>query len=179
MKRKTNTLVYCAIMLTLLIAGAYIRVPIPYVPFTLQFLMVTLCGQLLGHRYGGLVVIVYILMGIIGFPVFTSGGGIAYIFQPTFGYILGFLLAAVTIGYIVEKFHFRYIRIVANLIGILCMYLCGVTYLYFLYKYYIGNDLGLIYILEIGVLVQLPGDLILAFVGAHVAKRLCVLISFR
>lgn len=177
MKNSTKRVVLNGLMLTLLIVSAYIKIPIPYVPFTLQFLVVTLCGQLLGAKNGGIIVGVYILMGLLGFPVFTSGGGIAYIFQPTFGYLIGFIFAAMASGYICRKCRMRHVRLWANLIGIFCMYFFGVMYLYLLYYFYFQQKLGIIYILEIGILVQLPGDIILSIISAQIASRLSRFIS--
>ena len=168
----SRDLTLCGLLLTLIIVGAYIKIPIPYLPFTLQFLFITLAGQLLGWKMGGMVVCVYVAMGLIGFPVFTYGGGISYIFQPTFGYIIAFIFAAMASGFITEKFKFKCRRYIANFAGIFCMYFCGVIYLYFLYLLYFGQDLGILYVLEIGVVLQLPGDIILSLVSAGLAPRL-------
>lgn len=113
-KYDIRKLTLSGMMLALIVVGAYIKIPIPYVPFTLQFLFVTLVGQLLGAKTGSIVVATYILMGLVGMPVFTSGGGLAYVFQPTFGYLLGFVLAAAMSGFIVENFRFKFRRYVAN-----------------------------------------------------------------
>ena len=172
MRLHARKLTLCVMLLTLIIIGAYIKIPIPYVPFTLQFLFITLAGQLLGWKMGGLVVCVYVTMGLIGLPIFTYGGGISYVLQPTFGYIVGFIFAAISSGFIVEKFKFKYRRYVANFVGMLCMYFCGVVYLYFLYSLCFGQRLGITYILEIGVILQLPGDIILSLVSAGLAPRL-------
>ena len=63
-----------------------------FVLFTLQLLFTTLAGLLLGANLGFVSVCVYIIIGLIGIPIFTEGGGLGYIFQPTFGYLIGFCL---------------------------------------------------------------------------------------
>ena len=87
---KTKDLVLCAMFVALIAVGAFIKIPVPVVPFTLQFLFTMLAGLLLGPVNGALAVVVYIVLGLIGLPIFTQGGGPGYIFQPSFGYIIGF-----------------------------------------------------------------------------------------
>ena len=58
---------------------------------------------MLGSRLGALSQLVYVVLGLIGIPVFTAGGGISYIFKPTFGYLLGYIIGAYVIGKIAES----------------------------------------------------------------------------
>lgn len=95
---KTKDLVLCAMFVALIVVGAFIKVPVPVVPFTLQFLFTMLAGLLLGPVNGALAVVVYIVLGLVGLPIFTQGGGPGYIFQPSFGYIIGFAVAAYVTG---------------------------------------------------------------------------------
>lgn len=85
---KTRSLVYCALFTALIAVGAFIKIPIPVVPFTLQYLFTMLAGILLGS----LSVLAYMILGLIGLPIFSEGGGIGYVFKPSFGYIIGFAL---------------------------------------------------------------------------------------
>ena len=77
MKKKftTRDLILCALFTALSAIGAFIRIPVPLVPFTLQITFTTLAGLLLGSKKGAISVAVYVLMGLIGIPVFTQGGG--------------------------------------------------------------------------------------------------------
>ena len=81
----------------------FIRVPLPNCPFTLQILFTTLAGIVLGSRLGAASVGIYIVLGLIGVPIFTSGGGPGYILQPTFGYLIGFMVGAYVVGRIAES----------------------------------------------------------------------------
>src|SRR3712207_2857288 len=83
-----------ALFVTLITVGAFIRIPLPNCPFTLQILFTTLAGIILGSRLGAVSVGIYIILGLIGVPVFTSGGGPGYILHPTFGYLVGFMVGA-------------------------------------------------------------------------------------
>ena len=88
----THSLALCALFAAMIAVGALIRIPIPLVPFTLQFLFTTLAGLLLGAKQGTVAVAIYIVIGLAGLPVFSQGGGLGYVLQPTFGYIIGFCL---------------------------------------------------------------------------------------
>ncbi len=87
--------------------AAQITIPVRPVPFTMQTFIVLLSGAFLGARNGALSQILYLMMGIIGLPVFaqTPDGliGIARIFGPTGGYLLSFPIAAFMVGYLIEK----------------------------------------------------------------------------
>ena len=76
-------LILCALFVALVAVGALIRIPVGTDVFTLQFMFTLLAGLLLGPRLGATAVAVYILLGLIGVPVFASGGGPGYILQPT------------------------------------------------------------------------------------------------
>ena len=91
---KVKELVLFSLFTALTAIGAFIRVPVPLCPFTLQLLFTTLSGLILGSRKGAASVAVYVALGLSGVPVFTQGGGPGYIFQPTFGYLLGFIAGA-------------------------------------------------------------------------------------
>lgn len=90
-KIRTVDLILCALFAALIAVGAFIKIPIPGVPFTLQVLFTTLAGLLLGSRMGAVSVAIYIILGLAGVPIFTGGGGIGYVVYPTFGYLIGFL----------------------------------------------------------------------------------------
>ena len=94
----TARIAECALFVVLMIVSAYIRIPIPYVPITFQTVVAVLAGLLLGAKWGTASVAVYIFMGLLGLPVFSGGGGFAYVLQLTFGYILGFAAAAFAAG---------------------------------------------------------------------------------
>jgi len=100
---KLRNQILCAIFTALIAIGAFIRIPVPVVPFTLQFLFTTLAGVLLGSRLGATSVILYIVLGLLGVPVFAEGGGPGYILKPSFGYLPGFAIGAYISGYFAEK----------------------------------------------------------------------------
>lgn len=97
-KEKTKNMVLCAMFVSLISAGAWIRIPVPVVPFTLQFLFTTLAGLLLGGERGAMAVGIYMIMGLLGLPVFAEGGGPGYLLRPSFGYLISKLYLGSPIG---------------------------------------------------------------------------------
>ena len=72
---RTKNLMYCSLFTALIAVGAFIKIPIPVVPFTLQFLFTTLAGLLLGSKMGAVSVIAYMVLVLVGLPIFSEGGG--------------------------------------------------------------------------------------------------------
>ena len=66
---KINDIVICGLFVALIAIGAFIKVPVPFVPFTLQTLFTTLAGLFLGGKKGFLCVFVYMILGLIGLPI--------------------------------------------------------------------------------------------------------------
>jgi biotin transport system substrate-specific component len=84
--------------------SAKINLPLPYVPMTLQTLVVLLIGVVYGWRLGGATVIAYLAEGAIGWPVFAGPvGGLAPLLGPTAGYLAGFIAAAFVTGWLSER----------------------------------------------------------------------------
>ena len=88
---KTREMILTGLFAALTAVGAFIKVPVPVCPFTLQFLFTTLAGVLLGGKLGACAVGIYVMLGLAGLPIFAGGGGISYVLQPTFGYLIGFI----------------------------------------------------------------------------------------
>lgn len=101
--KKTRALVYVALFAALIAAGAFLQVPVPPVPFTLQSFFCLLAGSLLGPWLGTLSVLIYLAAGLIGLPVFTQGGGFSYLFMPTFGFLLGLIPTALLSGLFMRR----------------------------------------------------------------------------
>ncbi len=78
--------------------GARISVPLWPVPLTLQVPFVLLAGAFLGSRAGAGSMTTYLAAGVLGLPVFASGGGPGYLLGPTGGYLVGFVAAAAVVG---------------------------------------------------------------------------------
>jgi len=171
---KTRDLILVSLFAALTAIGAFIRIDIPFVPFTMQFFFCGLSALILGARLGALSQLVYVVVGLIGIPVFTKGRGPGYIFQPTFGYLVGFIIAAYIIGRIVEKVE-RPVFI-KNLLAIACglavVYLLGVLHLYFIYNFYLQQPKTVSWVLMYGCFIFIGGDLLSGVIAALISVRL-------
>lgn len=171
---KINDIVICGLFVALIAIGAFIKVPVPFIPFTLQTLFTTLAGLFLGGKKGFLCVCIYMLLGLMGLPIFASGGGPGYIFQPSFGYIIGFAVGALVTGNIAHKKpNPSYRRLLgACFAGLAMVYILGMIYYYMISNLYLGNGLGLWTLFLYCFLMVIPGDIVTCFFAAALGKRL-------
>lgn len=170
---RSGKLVLSAVFLALITVGAYVRVPIPVVPFTLQYPMTMLAGLVLGGELGCAVVAVYIFMGILGLPVFAGGGGFLYVLQPTFGYIIGFAIAAYVTGKIAHKaksLRFRRL-LLADFAGLAVVYAVGMVYCVLISRFYLGSDIEVWSFLLTCVLIPVPKDILMCILMAQVGRK--------
>lgn len=132
---KRREYLYAIAMMALSIAmttiGAYISIPIGTIKITLQFLVTNTVCLLLGKKWGGLSVWIYILMGLVGLPIFSQfAGGLSYVLQPSFGFLIGFAVGGQIAAFVREKIgkdtYLAYF--VSSLIGLLVLDVIGVVY---------------------------------------------------
>ncbi|MBA9027657.1 MULTISPECIES: biotin transporter BioY [Bacillaceae] len=108
-----------------------VMIPIPPVPFTGQTLAVGLAATILGAKRGTYSVLLYLLLGAVGIPVFAEmTSGISRIVGPTGGYLIGFIPAAFFVGFYLEKTKFTVFHaIIANIISMFFPLLIGTAWL--------------------------------------------------
>ncbi|HBV89232.1 MAG TPA: BioY family transporter [Desulfosporosinus sp.] len=170
---KTNNplrrMVYAGMFGALTAIGSLIVIPMQPVPMTLQTLFTSLAGILLGGVTGAMSQIVYVLLGVIGLPVFAGGkAGLGTLMGPTGGYLIGFIVGAYIIGKIVESRKkpglawFGFSLVVGNLV----IYTLGVAQLSLV------AHLSLTKALLVGVVPFLLGDLIKLVTAALIARKL-------
>lgn len=171
---RAQELVYCGIFTALIAVGAFIKIPVPVVPFTLQFLFTMLAGLLLGSRMGAVSVAVYMFLGLVGLPIFSEGGGIWYVLKPSFGYIIGFCVAAYVTGKMVEKMQKLTIAkyLLANFTGLFIVYAMGMIYYYVICNFVIHTPIGVWPLFLYCFFLAVPGDICLCILAAFLAKRL-------
>lgn len=150
----------------LMIAGAYIRIPLPPVPITLQSLFIMIGALLLTPGEAAFSALLWIFLGAIGLPVFTSGGGFAALFGPTGGYIFGMAIAMVVGAFLFRNRRTFAWNILNTVIMNLIIYAIGTTYLA------INRDMSFVAALGVGVTPFLIGDGIKMIISSLIAPPL-------
>ena len=131
---QTMDLVYAAVCAALMAVCSWISIPAT-VPFTLQTFAVFCSLGLLGGKRGTVAILVYLLLGALGVPVFAGfSGGIGILFGTTGGYLLGFILMGLTywIGERMSR-DSRVVQIVSMVLGLLLCYAFGTAWFMFVY----------------------------------------------
>jgi biotin transport system substrate-specific component len=146
MNFKTKDIILVALFAALTAIGGRISFTIYLVPLTLQLFFCLFAGMLLGSKLGMTSQLVYVLLGLLGVPVFANGGGPSYVLNPTFGYLIGFIISAYTMGKIVESLKEISLTkmIIATSAGFTISYAIGIPYFYLIYNFYIGKPLPFI-----------------------------------
>lgn len=167
---KTKKLILCALFAALTAVCSMISIPLPFtpVPINLATLSVFLAGGLLGSGSGAVSQLVYVILGAVGLPVFHSfTGGLGILTGPTGGYIIGYVVAAWLIGFVIGRLgQGFYKNIIAMTAGLAACYTLGT--LWFMYI----TSTGLVAALMMCVVPFLIGDAIKIAAGAILVKKL-------
>ena len=172
MKSSVFPMILTALCAAIIAVLAQIIIPLPLIPITGQTLAIGLVVTILGLKYGTYAVLLYILLGAIGLPVFQSfTGGLGILFGPTGGYIIGFIPTALVIGFYLEKTRLTFTHaLVANILGMLVTLAFGAVWLKYLAELSWTAALlsGVIPFLIVGVIKAI----LAAWVGVIVRQRL-------
>ena len=173
-KLSTVSMVLCGMFAALVAIGAFIQIPVPYMDyFTLQFFFVLLAGLILGADKGAISVGCYVLLGLVGVPIFAAGGGIGYIFRPSFGYLVGFIVSAYVTGKVCEKLKASYKNyLLACLAGFVVTYVIGIVYKFIILNFYAHTSATLGVIFLSCFPLDMPGDFVLCLLAAGVGLRM-------
>ena len=179
-KLTTLAMVQIALCTALICVSAQLAIPLPIgVPFTLQVLMVMLTALILKPLYSVISLLLYVLLGVVGLPVFSGAkSGIGTILSPTGGFIIGFVLAAFLVSLLKGVFGrklggkltvVRYI-IVTVIIGIPVMYIPGIA----LYMVYTGADLvsAVVTLTSVFILLDIAKCVIASLIAVPLNKAL-------
>lgn len=178
MKINTRDITFIALFAALISVGAFIKLDIPLplytMHFTLQWLFVLMAGFFLGSKKGAISVLVYVLIGLAGVPVFAAGGGIGYVLRPGFGFLLGFILAAYLIGLITEKMKAKTLiqLLVPATVGLIAYYSVGAVYFYLIKNLYVGEYVSFAVVVVQYCLITVLPDFILCVMAAYLANQL-------
>jgi len=161
---------------TACLAGLILKIAPATVPFSMLPLVAMLAGGVLGSKLGAISMTLYMILGLAGVPVFTNPpfGGLTYIFQPTFGFVIGFIFCAFVVGKISEnnsRLSYAY-NLLAMFLGLTALYITGLAYLYLMLHVYLGREIGFIELLTMGFLPFILFDLIKALIAVNLTRTL-------
>lgn len=165
---KTKTMVICAIFAAILCVCSVITIPIGPVPITLGLFGIMLAAVILGWKKGAISVLVFILLGAVGLPVFSGfKGGFQVLVGPTGGYIWSYILVALFIGFFAAK---EYVNKWLTMLRIFIVCVIGIAICYTLgtVQFMAVQQMGLTKALSLCVLPFIPFDIIKAAVAAYV-----------
>lgn len=170
---RTKSLVRIAMFTALTAALGFIKIPL-FVPFTLQTMACMLAGLLLTRREAVSSQLLYIVLGLVGIPIFTRGGGIGYVLEPTFGYLLFLPVMAYMISSMSKT-------------GLRSMFVCffagvatlmfGTAYMAIILQVYLKSQTTIYSIIISGLVTFIPAELLKAVASGLLADRLKPILS--
>lgn len=156
MKTKELTLIGLMTAITCILGPLSIPLPFSVVPISFTNLAIYFTVFLLGWKKGTISYLIYLLIGLVGVPVFSGfSGGIGKIAGPTGGYLAGFLLLAIISGLFIEKFRGKiYMYALGMVLGLAVTYLFGTAWLSYQLELTFKEGLFM------GVIPYIPGDIV-------------------
>ena len=169
---KIKDLCFMVVFLSLLIISSKLSIEIGIISITLQTFAVAITAYLLKWKKAVIVFLAYIVMGLVGIPVFSVGGGFYYVLKPSFGFILGFLASAFIIGNSLFKDN-KILFFLKGIIGLLVIDIIGIIYMYVILRFYLQSEnANIVYVLQVGFLPFILKDLISVIFAGVISLRL-------
>ena len=166
-KSKAYPIVLVGVFVAIISICAWISIPMVPIPITLQTLGIFITASILGAKLGTVSIIIYILLGAVGLPVFSNfTGGFGILLSPTGGFIIGFIFTALTIGIITSFKNSILTNTLAMLLGLLLCYTFGTVW------YCIYANVDFITAVLICVVPFLIGDSVKICISAILVTKL-------
>lgn len=164
------------IFIALIVVGAFIKFKTPFMPvyFTMQTFFILLAAFSLEMKYALSAALIYIFIGLIGVPVFSGGGGIAYVLAPSFGYMVGFFPCIIICNLVLKVFKNKNFAaiLLSSFLGIAAMYFCGVVYMGIVYQFVLGAGKTIGFLLVNGFFLFLPAEILKVVSASIISLRL-------
>lgn len=172
MKITTRNMSRASLFALIIAIASQISIPTFFVPITLQVFAVVLTALTLPRKEAMLAVSLYIVIGLLGLPVFASGtGGLGALYKPSFGFILGFI----PLCYVVSRFKdiqcmkFPYLSLI---LGTLVLYGIGLSYVYVYLRTVLSLEVQISDFLMKNFLIFMPTDILSYFLANYAAQRI-------
>lgn len=163
------------IFVALMVISALISIPIGPIKITLQFIVTNLCFLLLGKKWGGISMLLYLTLGLFGLPIFSDGGGFGYVLKPSFGFLIGFLVGGFIAAWIREKIDKRNFLtyFFVSLIDMAIMHVIGVAYGAGIMYGYMNSTISLWSFFMAMLIPFIPIDIAKCVLSAALCPKLC------
>ena len=171
----TRKITMMALMLAILIVCSQLAIPIGLLPITLQTFAVLMIGLVLPPRYASMTILVYLVIGLVGLPVFSGGsGGLGSFLSPSFGFALAFVPTTYLLSSYIRKFNSEKLTTLILGIGLstVLLYTIGLLYMFFIFTNVLVIETGFTHVLQIGMLPFIPGDILKSVLAIFIYRRL-------
>ena len=167
MNRSIRKDVVAALFAALVAVFTQLVIPIQPVPITLGSMAVLMAGAVLGARYGALSILIYVILGAAGLPVFAMArAGVSVLAGPGGGFIFGYIAGAAAVGFIAERKGYSMKWLIAALfVGSLVIYACGLAWFMAL------TGAGPLSAMTMCMFPFIPGDTVNIFLGSFLVNR--------
>ena len=170
---KLRNWILAALFAALTAVGSLIKIPTPISSFSPLFFFTAISAILLGPKYGALSQLIYVLLGLSGLPIFTTGGGLTYVLTPTFGFLIGLVPAAIVIGLLIRRLGNGFWALCLScLAGLAVLYLVGLPYMHYILAVYLQKEWSIRQTIMGGMVIFLPWDAVKILVAAWLGKTL-------
>jgi biotin transport system substrate-specific component len=172
-KISTKDLTQIALSTALLAVASLVIIPIGMVPITLQVVLFLLIPAILGPVKSVLVISLYTIAGLLGFPVFAGGsGGIGQLLSPSFGYILGAMPMGWFIGKTIERTKNKVQTGLIMLTSVIILYIIGIAYQYGLLNFVLSTPVSLSTLIKTNMTIFFPIDSLKVLIAVILYDRL-------
>ncbi|GAB7141104.1 biotin transporter BioY [Deferribacterales bacterium RsTz2092] len=169
---KYNKIATIGVLTAFITVSGFIRIPFPVMPLTLAVFSVFFVPMLVGAQLSVAAFALYIALGLVGVPVFATGGGPAYILQPSFGFLLGYMFSSIPNGLISARGKPSFWRnILGGSVALVVLYVIGIVGLWLSLNYAQGKAVTLLNSFK-SVLMFIPFDVLKLVVAATIASKL-------
>lgn len=172
----TFDLTRMALSLALLIISAKLVIPIPFYDYiSLQLVVIFLLNQILGCKKATLVIAAYVVLGVLGLPIFAAGGGFAYVLRPTFGFLISYVFLPALQTFFAEKLPIasRTPRLfLRNYLSLLFVHIFGFVYKLFIITSVLNTGQPIALLLSLSVFLDFAVDCLLIFAASSVELKL-------